>query len=124
MIHNVVDIESLSHIAEGQLAACYRKAMDRARADCLDRIGEKKPRTVSVVAKLVPILEQDGAVVDVGVDYEVVSAIPKHVTKTEICRATKEGQLLFNDLSRGNLDQRTLDEMPGAFDHELDVVRD
>jgi hypothetical protein len=50
--------------------------MVRAVADCMDRPGSNKTRTVQLVAKLVPVIDQGGGARDVEIQFEVIGKTP------------------------------------------------
>lgn len=105
-----LDLEGLAEFAGGTVDAAFRHHVKRAILDCEDRPGEKKPRTITLSLKVVPVILQEGAVTDVQADCEVTSSVPKHVSRTVECRIKQGGRAIYNDLSEDNVDQMTIDE--------------
>lgn len=109
-----LNLEGLSHFADGTVDASFARHVKRAILDCEDRPGEKKARTITLVVNIVPVVLQEGAVIDTNVDCTVKSSVPDHISKTVECRLKQGGRALFNDMSADHVDQRTIDEMTGG----------
>lgn len=105
-----LSLESLSAIDEGRVERAFARHLQRAIADCEDRPGDKKPRKITLTANLSPVMLQDGAVTSVEVECEVSSTVPKHVSKIVECVVKNGGRALFNNMSEGDVLQKTIDE--------------
>lgn len=106
-----LNLDGVAHIGGGTVDVAFSKHMKRAIVDCDDRPGDKNARTITLVVSVRPVMQQDGAVMDVNVECSVSSSIPKHVSKTVECRVKADGRALFNDMNESDVEQMTLDEI-------------
>lgn len=105
-----MQLGELPHADGGRVDAAFSWHMKRAIEDCEDRPGDKSKRYVLIRMVVTPVLLQDGAVTDCNIECEVSSAIPKHVSRPINCRIKSGGRAVFNDMSEGDVDQKTLDQ--------------
>jgi len=108
-----LSLGSIQHVAGGTVDATFQQQLKRVIEDCGDRPGEKKARQVILIVNVTPIMLQDGAAYDVSTDYEIKSTIPTFISRPVECRVKTGGRAIFNDLSEGNVDQMTIDEISG-----------
>lgn len=104
-------LSALPDFADGTLDIAFQQHVKRAIADAEDRPGDKKPRKVSIEFEIKPVVLQDGACANVEIDAKIKSAIPPHISRPVECKIKHGGRAVFNDMSPGNVDQRTLDEV-------------
>lgn len=102
-------LANLPHLDEGRLALAFQQAITRAVADCEDRPGEGKGRSIALVAEIVPVMF-DNHLDTVNVSFQVKESLPTRKSKTYNMGVRKGGKLVFNDLSDDNIHQRTIDE--------------
>lgn len=103
-------LATLSHIDQGRINTAFEQELRRCEADCKDRPGNKKPRTVALVATMSPVANDEGdAMESCDVQFHVASKVPKRLSKIYNMKATAQG-LLFNELSPDEVRQRTIDE--------------
>ena len=105
-----LSLDTLKDFDLGKPAVAFEQAMAEAVRNCLDRPGEKKARNVELTVNIKPVLQQDGDVVDVEVDFTIKTKLPPWQTATRPVKPTKRGQLFFNDLASDDPDQHTIDE--------------
>jgi len=106
----ILDMGALSTIDAGRLRVAWEQAMDRMRRDCYDRPGLEKARKVTLTMTMTPIPEQDGSMRNMDVQFEVSETSPKRESPVYSMKAERGG-LFFNDLSKENPNQRTLDDI-------------
>jgi len=110
MARQTLSLDTLDQFDFGKASAAFSMALEKAVRDCLDRPGEKKAREVSLVAKLTPVLLQDGDVVDCEIGFTIGCGVPKWQTAARPVGATTGGQLFFQELAPDNPDQMTVDD--------------
>ena len=110
MAQMTLSLNSLSDFDYGKAAVAFEQALKRAVVDCLERPGDKAARKVVLTTNIVPVMQQDGDVVDAEVDFTVKATVPPWQTATRPLAVTKGGQLLFNDMAPDNPRQTTIDE--------------
>jgi hypothetical protein len=106
-----MNLENLSKVDGGRIAAMFARHLQRAIADCEDRPGDKAKRTVTIKAHATPIMLQDGAATDVNIEFEVSSSVPNHISRPINCLVKHGGRALFNELAPDDVDQQTLDKL-------------
>jgi hypothetical protein len=97
-------IQDLQTLDGGAIAIAIDHDMRRAVTDCLDRPGNKRPRSVVLKIHLTPQMlgnDCDG----VNVDFEINASIPKKSTRSYTMKPNLKGQLIFNENSPNNPDQ-------------------
>ena len=109
-----LSLDTLAEFDYGKAAVAFQTALERVVRDCLDRPGEKKPRTVTLVAKITPVLQQSGDVVDCEVAFEIAAAIPKWLTAPQAVGTTKQGHLFFQELAPDSPKQMTVADFTDA----------
>ena len=107
-----LNLETLADFDYGKAAEAFRQALASVVRDCMDRPGEKKARTVTLTASIVPVVLQDGDVVDAEVDFSISNKIPKWQTAARPLAVDRQGRLFFNDMAPDN---------PRQMDIEADV---
>lgn len=101
---------SLEAIDEGRIREAWEQALRRVRLDCADRPGVKRPRKVTLTMSMTPVSSADGSLDTVDVQFHIDEALPKRVSHSYNMKSV-EGGLLFNEMSRDDVRQRTLDEL-------------
>jgi len=108
-------VETMADIDGGRLKAAIEKQLKRCVDDCKDRASLDKPRKVMIELCLTPVADDTtGEAEQVWLDYQVKTAIPSLHREGLSLGLQKNGDLLFNEHSPGNVDQRTV------FDDEND----
>lgn len=105
------DLSSLSTIDEGRIREAFEQALKRARDDCSDRPALAKPRKVNLTATLTPVCDPNGSLSSVTVQFEIEDKLPKRMSNKYDMAITRGG-LLFNELSKDDIHQQTLDDAP------------
>lgn len=103
---------ALADIDDGRLRAAWEQALHRMRTDCHDRPKLEKGRKIVLSTILTPVANDDGTMRGVDVTFEVSEVSPKRESPVYSMLAERGG-LFFNDLSKENAKQRTLDDVPG-----------
>ena len=96
----------------GRIGIAFQHELKRVVADCEDRPADTKPRTVTLTMQIVPVPTTDGTVVtldSIAAKFQVASSVPKRRSKQYSFGARSGGQLVFNDMSEENVNQRTFD---------------
>lgn len=105
------NVGSLATIDSGKLAAALDEDVQRCVKDCLNRPGEKKARVVNLQVRIEPdFVDDTGDCESVKLRFALKNSLPARCTRDYSMLARKNGTLLFNDLSPGNVHQRTIDE--------------
>lgn len=107
----LLSLETLKDFDLGKAKIAFEHALKKVATDCLERPGTKAARKIVFTTNVVPILQQDGDVVDVEIDFTVQAKVPAWQTAAKPLAVTKVGGLLFNDLAMDNPRQRTVDEV-------------
>ena len=110
MVRMKLSLATLKDFDFGKAAEHYQEALGIAVRDCVDRPGESKARTVTLTTSIVPLMQQEGDVVEAAVDFKIASSVPAWKTATRPVAVTRQGDLAFNDMAPDNPSQRTLDE--------------
>lgn len=117
-----ITLDTLSTIDEGRIKAAVDLHLKKLTSDCIDRPGCKTPRKLKLELFVVPQVDPDtGQCDDVNIEFDIGSKVPNHRSRPVNCKVRKTSAgplLLFNDLSEGNVNQRTLDEAAPAFVRE------
>ena len=103
-------LETLADFDFGKASVAFQQALRRAVADCLDRPGDKSPRKVTLTTSIIPLVQQDGDVVEAHVDFKIAAAVPPWQTAKRPVQTTRQGQLFFRPDAPDNPSQKTLDE--------------
>lgn len=109
-------LEELTHVDGGRIAIAFNQAMARLAADCADRPGDVRPRTLALQCALIPHVDAQGQYEDAKAQFFIVESIPKRKSKVIDLQPTRVGNshaFAFNDLSEDDARQHTIDEMAG-----------
>lgn len=104
------ELAALVDIDGGRINTAFMQALNRCRLDCEDRPGTKKARKVTMTVDLIPVIDERGDLGDVVVSFQIKDSLPIRESRPYTMRAQK-GTLVFNDLSREDPNQLTLDEL-------------
>lgn len=114
-------LASLEDLDKGKIGALVRSHLKMVAADCFDRPGDSKPRTVTVefIVAPKPIVEDDGRVTaeTCSVQIKARSKVPIHQSRPYDMRITPKG-LAYNESSPESFGQLTLDEEFVAADDD------
>lgn len=102
---------SLANLAEldSNLPQDFNAMLAAAVLDCTNRPSIKKPREISVVVKVTPILKQDGTVDDVEINVQVCGKSPAKIIQPIVGRATVNGGVKWSPDSPDCPDQKTIE---------------
>jgi hypothetical protein len=109
-------LTDLEHFDDGRIALALDQAMRRCVADCHDRPGVAEARTVTLTVSLSPVAGEDGDLDGIHLQAQIKDKAPVRKSKVYSLDARRNGSLTYNDLATDDHHQRTLDEIPGAFD--------
>lgn len=104
-----VGLANLQEIDDGLTVRLFDRALKQVVADCVDRPGDKKARTVTLELAIVP-QATDGVCETVLMESTVKSKIPAPRTKQYQVDVKGDGTLIVNPASPDDVRQRTLDE--------------
>lgn len=105
-----LSLDTLKDFDAGKGAVAFEKCLARVVLDCLDRPGDKTARKVTMTVEVVPIMQQDGDVIDADVRFVVKSSVPAWTTAGRPLAVDRQGRLIFNDMAPDNPHQTTIDE--------------
>jgi len=97
----------------GRVSAAFQHELQRCIADCNDRPGEEKNRTVTLKFNVSPVCDESGLCEEIKGKFHVASSVPQRRSKVYSFQARKragQNQLVFNDMSDDNIAQKTIDE--------------
>jgi hypothetical protein len=103
-----LSLATLPDFDMGKAFVAWQQAMARVVKDLLDRPGDKKARQVVLNCNVVPVMTQDGDVVDAEVDFTIVAKLPPWMTCTRPVGISKDGSLFFSADAPDNPRQATL----------------
>lgn len=105
------ELGSLSTIDGGRISAAFEHALKRCEMDCKDRPATNKARKVTLVAELVPVCSDSGDLESVDVSFQIKDTVPTRESASYNMKAVAGG-LVFNELSKDDINQLTLDDAP------------
>ena len=108
MAKQTLTFEALQNIGGGLLSAGFDEAVERVDHDCRDRPTVGEARKITIEVQLTPAADQRGNLDHVAVAFVLKDTMPKRKTPTYVMKPGRDG-LQFNELSRDNPDQGTLD---------------
>jgi len=104
----------MNQLDGGRISEAFMAELRRVGADMDDRPGDDKERTVVLTLKLKPVIDDGGDCESVNGSFHVASTVPKRRSKNYNFGIRNRGaQLVFNDMSEDNVQQRTIDELAG-----------
>jgi hypothetical protein len=109
-------LDSLKDLDMGKAFVAFQQHLTRAAADCIDRPGDGKARSVKLEIALVPVIEPDGTCEEVRAQIAVSSKVPIHKTKVYSFGVRSNGAVTFNPDSPDNVSQGTF-SMEGDEDN-------
>lgn len=112
MVIERFDLGAISRIDEGRMKEAFEQALRRCMEDCKDRPAVDDERTVSLKASLVPVVGDDGSLESVDVTFQISDSVPKRKSRIYNMKS-KNGALLFNELSPDDIRQGTIDQVEG-----------
>lgn len=104
-------IADLADMGEGLIDKLFQAELERVTVDVIDRPGLATARKLVIELSLEPVMGQDGHIDSVNVACEVNGKVPKQKSAGYSMLCNK-GALTFNDHSKDNPRQATLDELP------------
>lgn len=105
-----LDLSTLHEFDNGRLKAAFERAMKTVIADCRDRGALDKTRKVVIEFAVWPSQpDHTGEVDTLAMEYQVKATIPALSRDSLSLGIRKNNELVFNNDSPGNVDQRTFD---------------
>lgn len=99
---------TMAEIDGGRIREAFDQALRRCEIDCKDRPGDGAARVVNMTVRLTPVLDVDGEMNSVDIQFQVKDSVPTRKSKVYNMRST-EGGLLFNELAPEDVRQATID---------------
>jgi hypothetical protein len=128
------DLATLQTLDNGRPATAFRRAVEDAANDMIDRPKEERPRKVLLELTLVPIAKEDpnvnGKFIACGSTAEITikSSIPNRRTRPYNFGMDRNGRLFFSEESPTNVAQTTFDDLNPETGHvdrgEIHDVKD
>jgi hypothetical protein len=113
MARRELKLENLPLIDGGRIAEAFNQGLNRLAADCADRPGDERARTLTLQASLVPCLDDEGQYEDAKIQFQVCETIPKRKSKVIDLQPVRGNKFAFNDLAEDDARQHTIDELTG-----------
>lgn len=101
-------LSALAEMDGGRIDVAFGQALARVVADCEDRPGEKKARTVTLQLEVIPVLDESGVCDDVKVQMFITDGIPKRKTRVydmAMKKTSRGPQLMFRPDSLDEVEQ-------------------
>lgn len=102
----------LSTMDDGRVREAFEQALKRCEDDCKDRAALKDSRKVTLVVEMKPLSDETGDLDSVNIEFKITDSVPKRTSKTYNMKSVRGG-LLFNELSKEDIHQGTLDTVTG-----------
>jgi hypothetical protein len=112
-------LDKFGQIDYGRAQEAFMVCLKQAVRDCYDRPGVKNKRKVSMVMTLSPVPEINGNTIDcasIAGTFYAKASIPNYETQELNFGFNRNGELIFNPDSPGNVHQQTF------IDDEDDAV--
>lgn len=109
-------VQEIGEIDGGRPAAAINRDIRQAVADCLDRPGDDSRRKVVIEIEVTPNCTQEGFCEDVDIELTTVAKVPRRRSRPVNMRADVKGNLIWNEASRDDVHQGTIDEETGEVD--------
>ena len=93
----------------GRIHEAFMAELRRIALDCDDRPADNKVRKITLELKLMPICDEHGCLDSLSGKFHVTSSVPSRRSKAYSFGFRSGGQLVFNDLSDDNINQRTIE---------------
>lgn len=103
-----LNLATLMELDGGRVTEAFQQEIKRLVADCEDRPGEAKPRKILLELELVPVMF-DGHIDSIDGKFRVKSTVPVRRSKKYNFGVRRGGFLVFNDLSDGDINQKTIE---------------
>jgi len=103
--------DAMPALDNGTIAAAMNAHLKRCAADCMDRPGEKKARTVTLQFAVRPVMKPDGTCDKVDTQFQLKSKLPDHVSPVYSMGLRQRGQdaiLVVDEMALENVDQSTM----------------
>jgi hypothetical protein len=97
-----LSLATAKDLDDGKVAAIFDQHLRKAVADCMDRPGDPKPRTITLTISLKPVCDATGALDTINVKPHAHSSVPKsHVRELQLIPQKRRdgGVLTFNPMS-------------------------
>lgn len=101
-------LESLKELDFGLVAEAFQAELTHVVRDVQDRPGDDKKRKVAINFVIVPVGQQAD---EVEIECEVVSTVPKRVSKPYRMKVQQNSSLLFEPLTPENPDQLDVEDV-------------
>ncbi len=114
---HVVKLEELKDLDGGRVTEAFAQAVRRAVADCEDRPGETKARTVTLQLEMEPLQDEVGHCASIVAAFQIKDNLPTRKSKKYsfgIRRDSRGSQLVFSDEDPSNVDQMMFGDIQDA----------
>lgn len=96
MLTNIgVGLDTLKELDAGRVSVAFAHELKRAVLDCLDRPGDGKARTVTLICTLKPTIDDQGDCDSVKGSFAIRAKMPERSSKTYDFGVTNKGHLYF-----------------------------
>lgn len=111
-------LKEAGEMDDGKIGVAFEHAMHRIRRDCEDRPNVADVRKITFTVMFRPVAADNGKLESVDVSMDLRDNLPKRKTATYNMQAAPSG-LYYNELSREEARQMTLDEGPRSTNPDL-----
>lgn len=107
-----LSLANLSKLDLGKADVAFQRELARVAADCHDRSGDDRARTITLTCTVKPITDPDGGCDEVHAQIVVASKLPDYRTKTyAMGLRAKAGQIVFNEDNLNDANPTFFDEV-------------
>jgi len=107
--HSILTADTIHELYEGRAGAMIDTLFRKATLDILDRIGEAKPRKVTLTFIFTPKRFSDGSVDRIDIQVKGKPSIPDYSTGNVDAALKATGGVIFSSENSDNVDQATFD---------------
>jgi hypothetical protein len=108
------DIANIGDLDDGRVSVAFAHELRRAVMDCMDRPGDKKPRSVTLEFRLTPVVGEEGQCDGAEGEFEIKSKVPTRKSKTYSFSTNRKGHLIYSSNNPEDIDQATFDDVDPA----------
>jgi len=112
-----LNLATLTELDGGKASIAFRRSLEDAAKDCIDRPMEKRVRKVVFELELTPMASEDpefeGTMRTKGItgEFKIKTSIPNRKTQPYSFGLDRQGRLYFSQTSPTNVDQTTIDDI-------------
>lgn len=104
-------LDTLGMLQQGVLATAFQKDLEFLVRDCVDRPGDKRPRTLSLKMTIEPNPGDEGICDQVNAEFSITAGVPNRRSRTFNLAVSGNGAVMVNPDNPGSANQGMLGDM-------------